>query len=648
MSKVKTSIVQEYSKPPLSLKLKATPDQHELVETIRGNDLTILTGQSGTGKTFMTIAEAFYNVLSDKYPQEMIVFVRPAVQSQEDLGFLPGPQPLYSKVLTPTGWTTMGSLKPGDFVTSYTGEPVLVKAVRPRQEKTVYRVLTTEGETHCCLDHLWLTRTFKEKKREKEGKVRSLAEIKDTLLRDNGKPNHYLPRNGVIQYSCKDLPIPPYLLGALLGDGSMSENISFYNQDQQIIDRVAEECNLLGCTLVPSANEDCIGHHIRSSQKLYNNKSSALVQLTDQRTGSITTFPTTGVAAAKLGLKRTTLRNRCVHGLVIDEVEYKLLPKIGKYQNPIKEQLHKLGLLGKKANDKFIPDEYKISSEQDRLALLRGLMDTDGTVKERTGEASFSTTSKQLAKDLIEIVRSLGGRAIIRRRDRVGEQNLLSDRTIHTRLPSYEFTISLSQNPFHTSRKSSRHKTKYLQHIKILSIEEVGTEIVQCIQLDGEAKLYITDDFLVTHNSADEKTEAYMSPFWECAERLVEGKLLRHMYEKEGSIELTTFAFLRGRTLRDAFIIVDEAQNCTKEQIKLVLTRVGKNSKAVIIGDVDQSDRHDANGLEDAVERFAGIIPVLELGPENNMRSPLVNLVVAAYQKRITLPKRDEHGWEIG
>jgi intein/homing endonuclease len=259
-----------------------------------------------------------------------------------------------------------------------------------------------------------LTKTWEEKKRNKSGSVKSTKEIYETLKNNKGKINHYLPMKEAVQYNERELSIPPYLMGCILGDGSISGSVSVTNVDEELINRVSEESKKINCHSIKSGSS--INYNIRSN--LFNNKPAQEVKTTNIITGEEKKYPSIGIALLDLNIKRGALHHRCLNKSIIDNVKYEFLPRKVRWQNPIKNHLHNLGLFGKKSWEKFIPDVYKYNSIENRIDLIRGLMDTDGTIK-KNGEASFTTTSLVLANDIIEIVRSLGGRANLRSRNRI-------------------------------------------------------------------------------------------------------------------------------------------------------------------------------------------------------------------------------------
>ncbi|MFW5488229.1 MAG: PhoH family protein [Desulfovibrio sp.] len=132
-----------------------------------------------------------------------------------------------------------------------------------------------------------------------------------------------------------------------------------------------------------------------------------------------------------------------------------------------------------------------------------------------------------------------------------------------------------------------------------------------------------------------EKINPYLRPLYDALHDMLDFGKVQEMMET-GRIEIAPLAFMRGRTLNDAFIILDEAQNTTPEQMKMFLTRLGFNSKAVITGDVTQIDlpRNSASGLVNAVnilEKVRGI-RVIRFKKDDVIRHPLVGRIVDAYE----------------
>ncbi|MDE7330530.1 MAG: PhoH family protein, partial [Clostridia bacterium] len=129
----------------------------------------------------------------------------------------------------------------------------------------------------------------------------------------------------------------------------------------------------------------------------------------------------------------------------------------------------------------------------------------------------------------------------------------------------------------------------------------------------------------------------YLRPLYDALEEMLGTETYLKLMER-GTIEVAPLAYMRGRTLSNAFIILDEAQNTTREQMKMFLTRLGDGSKMVVTGDVTQIDLPDGkrSGLEHAVEILEGVegISAIYLTDKDVVRNPLVMSIVRAYEKR--------------
>jgi phosphate starvation-inducible PhoH-like protein len=145
----------------------------------------------------------------------------------------------------------------------------------------------------------------------------------------------------------------------------------------------------------------------------------------------------------------------------------------------------------------------------------------------------------------------------------------------------------------------------------------------------GEKLGFLPGDF-------KEKVDPYLRPLYDALQELLENGATEKYLER-GTIEVAPLAYMRGRTLSDAFIILDEAQNATHEQVKMFLTRIGANSKMVVNGDDTQIDlpRGMRSGILDVERLFAEVddVRVVRLDETDVVRHPLVGRIVAAYEK---------------
>ena len=599
--------------------------------------LVTLSGKAGTGKTLISIAAALFQSL-DEATYKKTLIARPIFALGKDIGYLPGPQPLDAKILTPTGWTTMGELKIGDYVIGRDGKKTKVLNIFEKGKKEVYKITTTDGvSTECCLDHLWYTRTWEQAKRGKEGTVKTTKEILETLKTKKGKINHYIPRNEAVEFKTKELPIPPYTLGCLLGDGSLSDSITLANTDQDLIKKVSKEIKPYNYKLNKFPNS--ISHHI--SGKYFNNKTAKKLQVLHTLSGNSIIYESIGQACIDLNLNKNNIRYNEKVGKDFQGLKFKFLATEKKYQNYFKDEIFKLGLLGKKAQDKFIPDIYLYNSIENRLELLRGLMDTDGSVK-KNGEASFATISYKLAEQVAEIVRSLGGKTYIRTRDRTHDINFLNGRKIQGKYPCHEVYVSLPEhlNPFYIKRKAQRYSKKYIHRVGILSIEKVTKKECRCILVDNSEHLYLTNDYIVTHNTMEEKLNPWMQPIFDNLEFLMnmgndKNARTNGRWKElidQGMIQVEALTYIRGRSIPNQFFIIDESQNLTKHEIKTILSRAGMGTKIVLTGDPEQIDNpyvdQLSNGLSIAIETFKDDPIAAHITLVKGERSPLAEKAV--------------------
>ncbi|MEU6622217.1 helicase-related protein [Streptomyces litmocidini] len=338
-------------------------------------------------------------------------------------------QPLDSLVLTSVGFRRMGDMRVGDEVIVPTGETAVVDGVFPQGEREVWRILLSDGTAVECDDeHLWIVGTSGAWHRGQAPKVLTTREIRHDLLKANGSSKWYIPPAAPVDLGDgATLPLDPYLLGVLLGDGSFRHNLRLSTTDAEIHDAVAM-----------SVEPDC--------------------RLT----------PVVG--------------SRCDYTI-------QLVRRAGGVRNPVIQALRDLELWGVTSHDKFIPEQFKNATIKDRLAVLQGLLDTDGTVHQDGMSVSLCSASRSLAEDVAWLVRSLGGRA-----------RVLPKKT------AFNVSVALPDEypPFRLVRKAERMRPrpKYNTFRRgIRAVEYVGRKAVQCISVAHADHAYVTDHFTVTHNT---------------------------------------------------------------------------------------------------------------------------------------------------
>jgi hypothetical protein len=346
-------------------------------------------------------------------------------------------QPLDAKILTPRGWTTMGAIEIGDEVIDPEGGTARVIGVFPQGERDIYRVTFSDGSsTECDLDHLWQIRRH----RNRAWRVETLGSIKEKLETDPRQNRPYVPLVQNLEFEEEELPLDPYLLGVLLGDG----------------------CFTVATPSLISTEPELVG---------------------------------TSAVGLPSGMwaQRSTAKP--------DEY-YLTAGRRGPLANPLTSTLKSLGLYGHGALTKFVPDVYKYASFETRLEVLRGLMDTDGYVRQdERSEAVFATSSPALADDVVFLVRSLGGTATNRRLGTGSYRHPVHG--TRQAAPGWQIQVALGPdcNPFRLPRKAERWTRVWEPSRRIVSIDKVGRKHAQCIKLDSENELYVTDDCIVTHNT---------------------------------------------------------------------------------------------------------------------------------------------------
>lgn len=599
------------SKVSNEAKAKLKTHQKPIANFLRENDISVLLGDAGCAKDFVQMYRALEGLQSKEF--EKIVICKPIVESSRSIGFLPGPQPLDSRVLTPCGWSTMGDIQVNDEIIGKDGKTYNVTGKSEVNKEPVYELKTTDGRImECSSLHLMHTLDANDKKhridkikykKEYTGKVRTIDEIISTLHTSKGKTNHYINYCQPVTFTTiTDKYIPPYLMGVLLGDGSISNSISFSNIDEELIEKCRLQCFELGLNLNRVNNS--ISYNISSDKE--NNKPAREVIIEDTATNIITVYPSIGIALKTLDIKRTTLAHRCENKVTVGNIKYSFGEKEGVFSNPIKEELHKLGLSKSKALTKFVPKSYIYNAAIDeRLELLRGLFDTDGACDGTS--AGFTTISKQLALDVVEIVQSLGGRSNIYTRDRRGKEAHFNTegRNIVARHISYEVVANLDFNPFYISRKASRYNPKYKHLIGIKSIEKIREDYVQCLKTSAVDGLYITNNYIVTHNSLEDKTDIYLKSFRDNIVKIVGKENVNSIMAK---VQFEHVGFQRGNTLPEhSVIILSEIQNLTASEAHTYISRVPQSSKLFINGDASQSDLGMKSGLNDFLESISGV-----------------------------------------
>jgi hypothetical protein len=360
-------------------------------------------------------------------------------------------QPNSEPVRTPLGWVAMGELRVGDVIQGRTG-PTRVAGTYPQGLRQVYRVTFSDGSwTRCDAEHLWSVRAC--------GKPRVIR-LRDLGDLSYGKRHRYTVPFVADRTERPDvLPIDPYTLGALLGDGCMVGDCPrFTSGDPEIAARF--QLNGVRAVVRPVPGKKAF--HYR--------------------------FVISTANATSCGHGGRAVRGLCVGCYYALVRRGEPLPP--RRRNPLRVALEGLGLWGHDSFTKFIPPEYGLASFAARVELLRGLFDTDGSAKS-PGVVKYATCSPHLRDAVIELVQSIGGtaRAYVER---------LGDGVIY----SVNCHIPVDVCPFGLERKARRWTgTRRAPWRAVVSVEKDGVEESTCIEVEASDHLYITRGYIVTHNT---------------------------------------------------------------------------------------------------------------------------------------------------
>jgi len=521
-------------------------------------------------------------------------------------------QPLDSLVKTPEGWSKMGDLKPGSEVIAADGSVTRVVTVHPQGRKEIFKIKFADGRSaECCDDHLWRVHRYDWAPSETRWRVIPLSEISNLLNKPSCKNRLSIQLSSHQIEPDRNLPLDPYSMGVLIGDGHFGK-----------------DCVRL------STEDDFILNEVKNA------------------------LPAT-----------SKLRH-------IKGPDYAIIGDVDNVQNnEVLNELRGMGMCGLKSATKFIPDIYLNSSEKQKIALIQGLMDADGTITSETGSMSFCTVSEKLAVQFQNLIRSIGGLAKVKEK----ETGYIYKGEKRTGQKAYNVSVRVRdpRTMFRLPRKLSKAPNSY-QYAKslrlgITSIESIGFKEAQCISIEHPDHLYVTNDYVVTHNTyvsarvashmllnkeiekiyltrpavesgrpigflkgtMEEKMAPYIAAYGQgFRDGLGQGHFEYLMRTEQ--IEIVPLNFMQGRSFDElSMVLFDEAQNSTVEEMKMFLTRLGEGARYCIDGDPQQCmlGSHVKSGLIDGYERicYLDTVDSVIFTRDDIVRHGLVRLILDAY-----------------
>jgi len=340
-------------------------------------------------------------------------------------------------VLTPNGWKNIGTLTRNDQVYGKDGGVIDITGVYPQGVRSCYRFTFNDGSwIDSDEEHIWTLKTTYQlhkrttghgNKNDQFGKWINLTTKEIVKKYGTGRITQKTPRfpiNNPVSFPKKKVPVNPYILGSLIGDGSLCRGmVTISTADKEMIDTFT-----------------CAGYKLRYG----------------------------------------------------GQYDYRVLG--------MAKQLRPLGIMGKHSWNKFIPNQYLFNNVKTRLALLKGLMDTDGSIDRSGMSIEYCSVSKQLAMDVQFLVRSLGGRATLKESESFftykGKKKQGRNR--------FRVAIKINMIIFSLKRKRERqtYQNKKTNAKKLFNIQKIEDRPTTCIKVAASDGLFIAKDFIVTHNTS--------------------------------------------------------------------------------------------------------------------------------------------------
>ena len=458
--------------------------------------------------------------LQDIVEQDIVVDILKKMSASENLTcrcfLFIGPagvgkaQPLYSKVLTPEGYIEMRDVQIGTKVLTDKGNIGKVVGIYPQGVRPIYEItLQDRTKIRVSDEHLNVVYRYNEDKKEREDFCITTTQLIDLFETSRFKLRMDTP--SVDFEKAPLLPIDPYLLGALIGDGSLSDNFQFSNNEEDVIEKVDSILRRDWGMMLSKCSGDNVDYAI---SQIESSRYKYIFEYEGQEYIGVSALQDKLVAHGYPKFDGATILRIASGSSTVCTTYPELRDAIKMSVNdnytktiPLKDCLRELGLLTKSI-DKHIPDIYLTASREDRIRLLQGLFDTDGTIDEG-GATTFTTSSARLSDDFAFLVRSLGIRDTVS--VKAGKYTKKCESEIHICNDSYEHYLHIPNDlEFCSSYKHSLRR-KNRQHLpirNIVSIEYVGQEECQCIMIDHNDHTYISDDFIPTHNTTTSRALA--------------------------------------------------------------------------------------------------------------------------------------------
>lgn len=363
---------------------------------------------------------------------------------------------LNTRIPTPDGWTLMRDIQTGDYVYDRQGKPTKVTAVTEvMTDRECYLIEFSDGTSIVAdAQHEWVTAVSNSHPRFSTETIKTTRQIAATLEVDSGRLNHSIRITEPLQGEEKELLLPPYTLGAWLGDGH-SAGGRITGVDSEIFDNIRQE-----------------GVIVKKNSALY---------------GYSLSFPRPEMDFYKEC-------RQCGKELSSTSQQRQGRGNCNEHKNTqtFQRTLRELNLI----NNKHIPSQYLRASVSQRRALLAGILDTDGTIS-KSGSVTIGVTNGRLAADIYDLIIGLGFKGSRTQKRVFGRTEESST--------FYMITFTPEIPVFKLSRKNARITSSYRKtnrRIYIKNVTRIETVPVKCIQVDNDEHMYLAGESMIpTHNS---------------------------------------------------------------------------------------------------------------------------------------------------
>lgn len=362
-------------------------------------------------------------------------------------------EPYSRKIPTPTpdGYTRMGDLKIGDYVFDRNGYKTKVIGIFDHGIQDVYKVTFQDGRTaYCGADHLWTVKASKDGKwkvMQTKEMINDFKKISQWKV-EHGREDpyvykYYIPTNGCAEYDHVNVPVDPYVLGCFIGNGCCTlPALTISSPDAEVPNRIADICGF--------------------------------------------------------DVKKKIKRNTEYSYIFYDKTTHKPIHTADFFKDIP-------SMIKAYSYDKEIPKEYLYNDTRSRIQLLRGLMDTDGSISynEKRYTVSYSSTSRKLLEQVNWLIRSLGYSGNISNDHRKDKYTKKYCGTLIMRIPNKIKHELFTYYPKYLKalEASSIKQDIIYDDLLIKDISFSHREGCRCIMVDNPEHLYLTEDFIVTHNT---------------------------------------------------------------------------------------------------------------------------------------------------